>query len=442
MTVLLRNNSTAAFLLSSLAAGILGVLFALGHLPELTIAEFSAQTSLWIQYGGTVVYFTTLLFWPNRKRIFLDTLCINQHDEEEKIHALVSMAAFLKRSDSLVVFWDFTYARRLWCVFELAAFLHTRPQGQPQRLIIQPAIMGPCFLSVTVALSILFVLVGFVGDGDRIFFRVTVGVLASFCFYTSISTFRSYFLSIKQCQREMKEFELERASCECCTLNHVSPEGELMACDRKILGTCIEQWFGSVAEFEGRVRAEMETRLSSQLWSEMMSYKQCLVSMVPLLWGTMDLYLAEMRVLLEHHDRYEGGGILELVRGLSLWLGVGPFLICMGVRMAQCCPNQGSTGVDVLLNVVIVLILAGMLVGILFLEPQFWFLLSELGVEYKVLEIGSGLFGLVFTTLAVVGFRCGRRLPTEAEDLEGHGANAPEQVSREPPAGTSGRISL
>eukprot|EP00438_Fugacium_kawagutii_P006810 Skav218538 [mRNA] locus=scaffold2478:569595:571127:- [translate_table: standard] len=439
LTVLLRNNSTAAFLLSSLAAGILGVLFALGHLPEVSVTEHRANTTQWSQYGGIVVYFTTLLLWPNRTRIFLDMLCINQHDEKEKVHALISMAAILKRSDSLVVFWDFTYARRLWCVFELAA---PPPRPQPQRLIIQPAIVGPCFLSVTVALSILSVLVGLIGDGDQTFFRVTVGVLAAFCFYTSISTFRSYFQSIRQCQREMKHFELQRASCWCCTSNHISPDGQPMPCDRKILSTCIQQWFGSVAEFERQVRAEMETRLSSQLWSEMMSYKQCLLSMAPLLWSTMDLFSAEINFHVEFHGRYIDGGILELVRGLSLWLGVGPFLICMAVRMAQCCPNRGSTGVDVLLNVAIVLVLAVMLVGILFLETQVWFWLVGLGVEHKPLEIGSGLFCLLFMTLAVIGFRCGRRLPTEvAEGLEAPNAQE-EEVRGEDPAGRSERTSL
>lgn len=67
---------------------------------------------------------------------------------------LVSIGAFLRASDSLVVFWDPSWSRRLWCVFELAAFMHSRKaDGRKVKLTIRPTLLlGSCSIAVGLAI--------------------------------------------------------------------------------------------------------------------------------------------------------------------------------------------------------------------------------------------------------------------------------------------------
>ena len=291
MTIILLNNALAAAILSTSASICLGVLYAFGYLPVLDFgAEFRSPVSGWSQWGGQLVYFVILFLWPNRKTIFLDVLCIDQTDARAKTEALLSMGAFLKRSKSLIVFWDSTYSARLWCLFELAAYLHSRDGTRP-RLFIYPTILGPCVLSVTMALSLVFILMSFLGDSDADFFKAMIGVFVCLCFYASVHTFRGYFQSIRECQVEMKDFKFEKALCWCCSVNHVEHGQEINLCDRQILRRCITKWFGSTAKFEEQVRIEMDKRLSSQLRG-LLSYKQVVLAMVPLLWGIIETWPA------------------------------------------------------------------------------------------------------------------------------------------------------
>ena len=416
MTVLLLNNSLAALVISTLVSFLLGLFYAMDRLPPLEgFIEFNGHTSGWSQWGGMVSYILVLFFWPNRKKIFLDLLCIDQTNESEKQDALLSMGAFLKRSDSLIVFWDPTYTRRLWCVFELAAYLHAHGGG----LIILPTIAGPCFLCVTFSLGVFFILIGFVGDQDIQLFRAAVGVIACFCFYLTVSSFRKYFHSVKVCARELKQFQLHRTVNFCCLVGHRSPSGEPMLCDRQILRTCIERWFGSISSFESQVANAVGESLLSQL-GRLVSYRRAVMVMIPLSWSTMDIYFAQIRYrltdtdprwLAEHHILR--AGILELIRGLALWLGVGPFLLFLAVKMGHVFQKPRSSQIlDCLLNICIVVSIAGTLVAILQVEMYFWggwhFIDQNIlaGADWMVLECGSFVFMMTLIIMSLCGFRC------------------------------------
>ncbi|CAE7739865.1 unnamed protein product [Symbiodinium pilosum] len=55
--------------------------------------------------------------------VFLDILCIAQHDEKLKKKGIMGLGAFLVNSKSLVVLWTPRYFSRLWCTFEIATFM-------------------------------------------------------------------------------------------------------------------------------------------------------------------------------------------------------------------------------------------------------------------------------------------------------------------------------
>jgi len=186
-----------------------------------------------------------------------------------------------------------------------------------------------------------------------------------------------------------------------------------MLCDRQILCTCIKQWFGSISEFESQVANAVGESLISQLGS-FLGYRRSVMVLIPLLWGTMDLYFAQIqrrvtdpnpKWLEEHHILR--AGITELLRGLALWLGVGPFLLFLAVKMGHVFQKPRSSRiVDSLLNMCIVVGIAGILVAILEIEPTYWIAIHSAGIEWMSLEVGSFLFALTMIILSLCGFNC------------------------------------
>ena len=102
--------------------------------------------------------------------------CASIRDSKSKALGLASMGAFLRACDSVVVFWDLSWSRRLWCVFVLAAFLHScQADGREVKLTIRPTMLGPCFISLPMALSYVMLALMFFpteehleGDRERI----------------------------------------------------------------------------------------------------------------------------------------------------------------------------------------------------------------------------------------------------------------------------------
>ena len=81
--------------------------------------------------------------------MFLDQICINQTDLESKANGVLHMGAFLKKSKSMLVLWDPTFVQRLWCMFELAAFLKSHEdEKHKHRLSVRPIFLGPCTFAI------------------------------------------------------------------------------------------------------------------------------------------------------------------------------------------------------------------------------------------------------------------------------------------------------
>merc|ERR1719336_3726665 len=56
--------------------------------------------------------------------LFFDGLCISQDDPERKKAGIRALGAFVSRSQRMVVISDRSYWKRLWCLLEIAAFVH------------------------------------------------------------------------------------------------------------------------------------------------------------------------------------------------------------------------------------------------------------------------------------------------------------------------------
>eukprot|EP00913_Durusdinium_trenchii_P016785 g15775.t1 len=84
--------------------------------------------------------------------VFLDKLCIAQHDPSLKEQGILGLAAFLDRSDHLTVLWSPRYLTRLWCGYELATFLRDNSESKP--LTFFPVNMSLIVLLPTIYLSL------------------------------------------------------------------------------------------------------------------------------------------------------------------------------------------------------------------------------------------------------------------------------------------------
>lgn len=51
-------------------------------------------------------------------------------------------------STTRLVLWDVTWVQRLWCIFELAAFLKSRGPMAKDTPVIRPILFGPCALTI------------------------------------------------------------------------------------------------------------------------------------------------------------------------------------------------------------------------------------------------------------------------------------------------------
>ncbi|CAE6953438.1 rpl22 [Symbiodinium sp. CCMP2592] len=416
-TAFYMKNTTAATIAATLASTILCVVFVCRWVPQFRFQESPPypRNPPWCLLTGLVFYCLFFLCWRPGGHIFLDILCIDQEDDDLKVAALLSIGAFLKRSDALVILWDPSWSQRLWCVFELATFLHSRPDKQHAKLIIRPTALGPVFLSLPAGLSFVLVASSFSpGDPqvDQDFVIPTLGILGFLGFYVSVGVIRGYYRSVEELQSSLSKFNISDTKCFCCSEEDHSG----LVCDRKIVYRCIMSWFGSLENFEAQVRTEVLERLLGQLSLQVFTYRQCVATCLPLLWSTFDSFAEEF--IYRVYVQSPGVGayawvykvLRKFVRGVAWTFGALPVLFCVATKISfllrrRCCGMCG----EILVNVFILLVTLSIFVGFLVLErwcwePQFDFV-PDGNARYDLFP-GSCVFGFGMLSLATVIFLC------------------------------------
>ena len=134
-TAFFLYKGTAATFFSTVAAIFCYVAFGLGILPD------DRGSSWWCLSVGSLTYMLVMLVWQPQQLVFLDRVCISQTDPELQTEGLLSLGGILKSSDQMLVLWDSSWAQRLWCIFELAAFLNSRPPGGRTNISIRPTML-------------------------------------------------------------------------------------------------------------------------------------------------------------------------------------------------------------------------------------------------------------------------------------------------------------
>ena len=216
----------------------------------LRTGEYPIGYSCWSLWAGFLVTSLAMILWRPQSRVFLDRICISQTDVALKTQAIFSLAGLLKKSDSMLILWDPSWTERLWCLFELAAFLQSK-KDLKKELIIRPTFLGPVhiavFLTCVAGMIPLTMAPMDVNSGPTSLVVPSIFVCASgfAAFYVAMSTLRRYFRDLDIMKQQLLSISFDTARSSCCDTNHVGESGAPVFCDRRIVKECVNVWFGS-----------------------------------------------------------------------------------------------------------------------------------------------------------------------------------------------------
>ncbi|CAE7234440.1 unnamed protein product [Symbiodinium microadriaticum] len=338
---------------------------------------------------GSLTYLLVLLFWQPQQLVFVDRVCISQTDPGLQAEGLLSLGAILKSSDSMLVLWDPSWALRLWCVFELAAFIRSRPEGSKPHVVLRPTILGFAILAFgcsAVLGTFCYYSLFHVLPGIPVYFIILLALLpGAVVFFLIANLARAFCRSVTTMCRQLGEFRIATAESYCCATDHKSASGEPMICDREVIQQCIKIWFGSVEAFERRVQNEVCDLLSHQLAHHMISYWRLSEATPIIFWILLDQSAERLYSGLQ--DGGSGFGEYHFIRGIIYWLAVVPFLFRVLLRVTWML--QAQTPCRLLDWILSFLIL---------------FVAAVLFLSFIFLDIFGGFYAFVFTSIPLALF--------------------------------------
>ena len=352
LTLLTFYNAPAALFCGFLTAILMMILYCLQILPGFdrqfkNFDLYSVYFSLWCVSSGFVVTILVMLFWRSHTKVFFDRLCISQDNPELKAQAIFSLAGLLKNSDVMLILWDSTWTERLWCLFELAAFLKSKNTAGKQALVVRPSFLGPISIALflaSFAISLTLTTASFSG-GLGIFFilgpALLIGMVAA---YPTVMTIRSYFRDLDIMKEQMLNISFDATRSSCCDRpNHVSRSGVPVPCDRKVVKECVKVWFGSQEAFEHAVRSEVLDILTTILNEKVFTTTWILGATCPFLWAFMDFSATFAIRPYPYPSLWRHASVTLLVEGSMLWLVAFPGVKDLLILTCRFTRAKGST---------------------------------------------------------------------------------------------------
>ncbi|OLQ03910.1 hypothetical protein AK812_SmicGene13083 [Symbiodinium microadriaticum] len=288
--------------------------------------HFEHDFAPWALVSGIVAALLTLLLWQPRGLVFVDRACIHQGDARLKAEGIINLGAMLKRSNRLLVVMDRTYLQRLWCAFEISAFLNTHQKDRLASLVILPLGLAKSSLFYVLGSAVLLI-----SDTCA---PVEVGVplrgigLCTWCIGFS-SIFKIYWNELAAVEEMFNNFSWVNLKCCCCELDH-KVDGTAIPCDRELIAECVCQWFGSTEAFEECVRTRVRDVFMAQLVHGVpFGYPWALALCIGSLWSQMDQATA----------RASRGDHVSMARALATgvmwWTWILPATYLVYARVSQ-----------------------------------------------------------------------------------------------------------
>lgn len=328
-----RYNGLPAMVAGTLAAVVGTTLTTLGVLPGLSTKTLQGETypyGCWALLLGTLVAIIVLPLWQSRCKVFLDRACINQTDSVLKKEGVESIGAFLHQSDAMVVLWDPSYVTRLWCVFELAAYLRTHDGDNRLCLCIRPLILAPLSFAIYAVIHLIYLYYLIADETASTTSMLGVSCVAVLAITPLLHVLRKYHRSIGSMREELQRFSVCQAQCFCCSVAHKDPEtNEELFCDRELVEACIVSWFGSIRAFERKVQLQLFKSIEQQLGRHAIPYHWLICAMCPVLWAHLDIVASRLRG--QHYHQ----AAAQALSALSFWLCAYPLFFAWCVKCAS-----------------------------------------------------------------------------------------------------------
>ncbi|CAK0809387.1 unnamed protein product [Prorocentrum cordatum] len=274
-------------------------------------------------------------------------MCISQSDPEQKKRGVLSIGGFLRRSDLMLMLCTPRYFSRMWCAFEMAAWMRLKNVGSIIFLPPSHAKFTGLFFSIVLLTHFCI----YIGTWLPRVPTIPLALLVANCAPLPLTYFaRQVMRELLSMPDLLREHDVSKTQCFCCSHRHVDPAtGFALLCDREIVYEAIDGWYGitpassqqlaaeaggspcgvpAVASRVGKERfnEEVQTKLSEAL--EIMvakptSYRSWLIVASPSIWWYLDQITA--MVVDGPHDPY-----LVFKRGLRI------FIVCFLLWPLNC----------------------------------------------------------------------------------------------------------
>lgn len=219
--------------------------------------------------------------------------------------AVLGLAGFLRQSQRMVVCWTPQYFTRLWCVYEVASWIHLdKPKDDLCFFPTSLALLLFCGMFYSWVLSLfsdIWRLIYFqesVASGDGYIRWMICDLVIDGVAAALLSRATSNFVEeLKLLPTQLQSFSLSKAQCFCCSHDHKAPETNArIPCDRKLVMQQIAHWFPSevhnqddvVVKFDNLVRTKFRKMVLARGDPNELSFRRCLLCGLPTLWRMFD----------------------------------------------------------------------------------------------------------------------------------------------------------
>ncbi|CAJ1441750.1 unnamed protein product [Effrenium voratum] len=325
-------NGNVATIVATLGAVVMFLLCCCDILPGFMKSPWTGPPrklpfGAWSTLTGSLLYFMVLTGYRSQRTVWLDWMCINQKDEAKKMKGVLSLGANIKTSEKMLVLWDETWIHRLWCVFELSAFLKCQQMQAGQTLTVLPVFIFPFWLANFLMLMLIMTANVMIPLGNLTY--VVLGFLGLlFCsiFWERVLT--THFSQISALNERLASFSFKDTMCTCCTKSHKDAYGHHIQCDRELLSQCMSTWFGSEEACEASVSSALAGVLKEKLGARFpFPYWMLLSAGLPWVWGYMDFAAARVR-----GEEWEEFAAI-VMNGVAWWANIGPAITTFSVTL-------------------------------------------------------------------------------------------------------------
>ncbi|CAE7385259.1 unnamed protein product [Symbiodinium natans] len=285
LALLLHFNGVPAALAAAVVNALTCNLLLAGRLPG---GWQTASAATYLTFLGVFCFWQRVrsLVPKLRTVVFLDRLCIAQHDPELKQQGIRGLAGFLSKSQNLIILWTPRTFTRLWCTFELARFLKPDDGDSNRPVQIVPVAMPALVMLTCLAntsfwtLFHIFLTIEETGNFGIKGFPIMLfaaGVLGPFMFtflVTQIYYGTQHLLEMAELEGQMRGFSIRESQCACCGFDHVHPStGEPILCDRSLVFQTLRRWYSDIEEqdyldrFDALVREQLRVFVLEKLGS-------------------------------------------------------------------------------------------------------------------------------------------------------------------------------